>query len=311
MPTTFGSFSPESAETAAYRPFEELVARFYEQEPRLAVRAEFGAVSHPGNRRDVNEDQYLVVRRSRRRDVLLSSIAPELLNDPEQAAYVMVVADGMGGHSFGDMASFLALRSGWDLGANEIKWPMKINDRESTEIKEKALVFVRLLHAIIQNAAADQARSHRMGTTLTIAYATGSELFVLNVGDSRAYLMHEGALRRLTRDHTLAQTLIDAGTILPDSPEDLARRHVLTNCLGGPSPNVFVDVRRYALADGDVVLLCSDGLSNDLTDDEIASVLRQHKAPQEACQALVRQALDQVGADNVTAVAGRFLFPGS
>src|SRR5215472_16278122 len=107
---------PESSDTGEYLAFEELVARFFEVEPRTAVHVEFGALSHPGLVRDNNEDHYIIVRRRRVRDVLRSNLPIELLDQAEQEAYSLVVADGMGGHAFGELASFLALRTAWDLG---------------------------------------------------------------------------------------------------------------------------------------------------------------------------------------------------
>src|SRR5262249_25935949 len=120
-------------DTAEYVTLDDLVGRFYEVEPRARVVAEFGARSHPGEVRESNEDSYLVVRRRRERDVLLSSVPVELLAQPEQAAYSLAVADGMGGHAFGELASLLALRTAWELGEGEVKWPLKVNDREAAE----------------------------------------------------------------------------------------------------------------------------------------------------------------------------------
>src|SRR5689334_15776445 len=98
-----------------------MVARFYEVEPRVPVRLEAAARTHPGLVRPMNEDNYLVVRRRRLREVMASSLPVELLGEPEQRAYTLAVADGMGGHAFGELASLLALRSGWDLGGDEVK----------------------------------------------------------------------------------------------------------------------------------------------------------------------------------------------
>src|SRR6516225_11682895 len=111
---------PKLSDTGEYVAFEELVALFFEDEPRTAIHVEFGALSHPGLVRDNNEDHYLVVRRRRVRDVLLSNLPVERLNQAAQEAYSLLVADGMGGHAFGELASFLALWTAWDLGGDEI-----------------------------------------------------------------------------------------------------------------------------------------------------------------------------------------------
>jgi PPM family protein phosphatase len=295
---------PDTGEAMA---FEELVARFFENEPRTVVRVEFGALSHPGLVRDHNEDHYLVVRRRRERDVLLSNLPVEQFNRSEQQAYALAVADGLGGHAFGELASFLALREAWDLGGSEINWPIKMNRRESEELELKAAVIFRLLDKALQAAAEVQPQLSGMGTTLTICYTTGPELFVLHAGDSRAYLYRGGALRRLTRDHTAAQEIIDAGMAEPESDTETSLRHVLTNCLGGG--NVEADVAHHRLADGDRLLLCSDGLTDLVPEVEIASLLDAHSRPEDACRGLVDRALEYGGLDNVTVVLADFTIP--
>ena len=297
-------------ETEEYLAFDELVCRFYEIEPRRPVKAEFAARTDPGKVRERNEDNYLVVRRRRERDVLMTSLARELLPQPEQVTYTLAVADGMGGHAFGDLASYLALRTGWDLGEGEVKWAVKMNEREAHDLDTKAHVFFRLIHRTLHAAAVEQPRLHGMGTTLTICYTTGPELFVMHAGDSRAYrVSRDGRLERLTKDHTVAQVLVDAGVATPDSPEVRRRRHVLTNCLGGPSPGVEVDFSQHHLDDGDLLLLCTDGLTDMVTDDEIRAILAAHPRPDDTCRALVDLALEHGGKDNVTVIVGRYEFP--
>jgi protein phosphatase len=228
----------ESPDTAEFATFEGLVAQFFEDEPRTAVGVEFGALSHRGLVRDENEDHYIVVRRCRRRDVLLSNLALERPNQEEQEAYTLAVADGLGGLAFGELASYLALRTAWDLGGNEIKWAVKINRRESDELRLKAAVLFGLLDRALRSVAKLEPQLSGMGTTLTVCYATGPELYVLHAGDSRAYLYRGGALRRLTRDHTVAQEMIDAGVAEPESDAARSERHVLTNYVGGGSVRV-------------------------------------------------------------------------
>jgi protein phosphatase len=287
--------------------FEDLVAQFYEDEPRTAVRVEFGALSHQGRVRDANEDHYIVVRRRRERDVLLSNLPDQCLDRNQQETYSLAVADGLGGHAFGELASILALCSAWDLGSSEIKWPVKMNRSESDELKLKATVLFRLLDRAVHSAAKAQPQLYGMGTTLTVCYTTGPELFVLHAGDSRAYLYRGGALRRLTRDHTLAQEMIDAGIADPQSYAEMSERHVLTNCVGMGS--VKVDVERHRLADGDRLLLCTDGLTDLVSEGEIAALLDAHPRPDDVCRALVDRALDCGGRDNITVVLASYAIP--
>ena len=295
---------PDTGDSLA---FEKLVARFFEDEPRTVVRVEFAALSHRGLVRDGNEDHYLVVRRRRERDVLLSNLPVEQLNRSEQQAYALAVADGLGGHAFGELASFLALRGAWDLGGSEINWPIKMNRRESEELELKAAVIFRLLDKALQSAAKVQPQLSGMGTTLTVCYTTGPELFILHAGDSRAYLYRGGALRRLTRDHTAAQKIIDAGMAEPESDTETSQRHVLTNWIGGG--RVEAEVAHHRLADGDRLLLCTDGLTDLVPEVEIAALLNAHSRPDDACRGLVDRALDYGGLDNVTVVLADFTIP--
>jgi protein phosphatase len=132
----------------------------------------------------------------------------------------------------------------------------------------------------------------------------------MHAGDSRAYLYRDGRLRRLTRDHTLSPSMIDAGIVEEGSPAERQSRHILTNCLGGPHSGLEVDVDHHRLATGDCLLLCTDGLTQHVEDAEMVSVLERHPVPEDACRDLVDLALERGGKDNVTAVLGRFEFSG-
>ena len=296
------------AETVEHVSLERLTRRFYETEPHVPVRAEFAAMTHPGKVRDRNEDHYLVVRRSRTRDVLATSLPVELLAHSEQTAYTVAVADGMGGHAFGEVASLLALLTGWELGGGEIKWTVKMNEEEEEDLRLKADVFFRLIDRALHDAADERPRLAGMGTTLTLTYSFGPWLFVMHAGDSRAYLHRGGAIRRLTKDHTLSQMLIESGTTEPGSALERERRHILVNYLGGPARSVSVDFSRHELEDGDRLVLCSDGLTDLVSDDEIAEILNRHDELDAACGALVDVALDRGGRDNITVVVGRYTF---
>jgi protein phosphatase len=148
-----------------------------------------------------------------------------------------------------------------------------------------------------------------MGTTLTAAFSTGVDLFIVHLGDSRAYLYRNGELQRLTKDHTMAQAMADAGYIAPEEVRRHARRNTLTNYLGGRHGKVKADLRWLRLADGDRLVLCTDGLTEMIDERSIARILRERDRPNDAAQALLDEALERGGKDNVTVIVARYEVP--
>jgi protein phosphatase len=279
--------------------------------PRTPVTIDFGAVSHPGRVRANNEDHFFIVRRSRARTVLATNLPESALPLPdEDEAYSLAVADGMGGAVFGEMASMLALRTAWELGGQEVQWPLKVNADVAREILEKLEAGGQLILGALQEQGRDDPRLAGMGTTLTVAYTVGLDAFLGHVGDSRAYRFRQGKLEQLTRDHTLAQEILDTGLLPPGAFELRRLKHVLVNCLSATAKPVRVEVQHRRLASGDRLLLCSDGLTDMVPDEEIARTLARVPAAQEACQALLDLALDAGGRDNVTVVLARYESPG-
>jgi protein phosphatase len=271
------------------------------------VRIRFGALSHPGRVRPNNEDHYMIVRRSRSRQVLATNLPDGVLGPANEAeAFTLALADGMGGMDFGELASQLALRIGWDLGAQEIEWPLQVNADVAREVMEKFEAYAQLIHRALQAQGKHNPKLAGMGTTLTVAYTVGLDAFIGHLGDSRAYLFRQGVLAQLTSDHTLAQHLVDTGAFASDALELRRLRHVLVNCLGGGQSAIRVEVQHLALLNGDSLLLCSDGLTDMVSDSQIARTLAQVSVPQDACQALVEQALEAGGKDNVTVVLARY-----
>jgi protein phosphatase len=145
-----------------------------------------------------------------------------------------------------------------------------------------------------------------MGTTLTLAYSVGFDVFVVHVGDSRAYLFREGKLERLTHDHTMAQRLADVGAIKPEEVPTHATRHVLTNFMGGPTHGVEPEVSTHRLRPGDILLLCTDGLTEMVGENEVAQLIRMASTLDDAVRALVHRALEKGGRDNVTVALARY-----
>src|SRR5262249_9869366 len=148
-----------------------------------------------------------------------------------------------------------------------------------------------------------------MGTTLTLAIISGLDLIVVHLGDSRAYLLRGGRLRQLTRDHTVAQSMVDEGTLTPEEAAIHRSRHALTSALGAGEERGDPQVQHLPLADGDQILLCTDGLTEMVDDATISEILCKSASADEACQKLVEQALQNGGKDNVTAVLARYRFP--
>jgi PPM family protein phosphatase len=270
-----------------------------------AVRVEFGAVSHPGKVRENNEDHYLVFRRQKSRTVLKTNL-PCCLTDHTEDAYTMIVADGIGGSAFGEVASTLALEAVWDLGLQQVRLSVKVNEREAADLSEKVETAFNLIHESLVEHAEHDPRLAGMGTTLTAVHTIGADAIVGHVGDSRAYLFRAGALTRLTHDHTLREELIKSGLADADAPSLRYVRHVLTRCLGGHHHTVQPDIHRLTLADGDCLLLSTDGLHDLVEDSEIARVLGEQVVPDAACQTLLNAALDRGGKDNITIIVARY-----
>jgi protein phosphatase len=205
---------------------------------------------------------------------------------------LFAVADGMGGAKAGEVASAVA------VDAVEAA-------KESTEPAEAQLAsIVRDANRRIYDlAVADESR-RGMGTTLTMAKLHGDEVSLAHVGDSRAYRLRAGELEQLTRDHSLVAELERSGQITPEAAEHHPQRSIITRALG-PEPDVEVDTYTLAGREGDVFLICSDGLTSMISDEEVASILRSAGSLEEAADELVRAANQSGGKDNITVILFR------
>ena len=227
------------------------------------MRIEAGVATHVGQVRSGNEDAYL--------------LEPPLF----------AVADGMGGHRGGEVASQLALTT------------------IAESFRRGAVPFAEQVQAanraVFERSGADRAVAG-MGTTLTAAVIQGDLAHLVHVGDSRAYLLRAGSLRQLTDDHTLVNRMVKAGEITPAEAEVHPHRNVLVRALG-TEPDVPLDEQDVGLLDGDRLLLCSDGLTGMITEEQIRAILGATEgAPQEAADRLVTAANHAGGVDNITVV---------
>ena len=266
---------------------------------RQSLQFEFGAATHQGKVRPNNEDHYAVARRRRTSELILTNLPPEDLVLADDCAYALIVADGMGGEQFGEFASRLALQTMFELGQQATSWVFKLTDIDSQQIRERVEAYVEQIQATMREHIEAEPRLRGMGTTWTSAHLLPPYALVVHIGDSRAYLLHAGKLRQFTRDETVAQALIDSGA----NPENVQRFcHMLLNNFGGQCGSVAAQIHQLSLSPGDQLLLCTDGLTDMVGDDEIARILQESASPQAACDRLIETALDQGGKDNVTVV---------
>lgn len=201
---------------------------------------------------------------------------------------LFAVADGMGGHEAGEVASEIAIET---LTASAPTEP------SATELGN---AVIAANHAVI-SATLEGIGKPGMGTTLTAAMVKGTKLVVAQVGDSRAYLLHEGSLQRITRDHSYVADLIEQGEITEEEARWHPQRSVITRALGGDE-NMVPDLYELTVGEGDRLLLCSDGLTSMVPDERIEEILVDTPDPQEATDALVNEALQEGGHDNVTVI---------
>jgi protein phosphatase len=205
---------------------------------------------------------------------------------------LFAVADGMGGAKAGEVASAVAVEA--------VEQAQESGDPTEAQL---AGIVRDANRRIYDLAVADESR-RGMGTTLTLAKVDGDEVSLAHVGDSRAYRMREGELTQLTRDHSLVAELERSGQITAEAAEHHPQRSIITRALG-PEPDVQVDTYTLATRDGDVFLICSDGLTSMISDDEVAAIMRSASSLDEAAGELVLAANQSGGKDNITVILFR------
>src|SRR3954469_6456451 len=208
------------------------------------------------------------------------------------SAPLYAVADGMGGAQAGEVASKIA--------ADSFEPAVRGNQSPEAYLRSIAEDANQRIHSLAQH---DSSRSG-MGTTLTAGLLAGGEVSLAHVGDSRAYLWRDGALRLLTSDHSLVEELRRQGRISDEEAENHPQRSIITRALG-PESEVEVDTLSFSARPGDVFVLCSDGLTTMVKDDAIAAILAASPSLEAATRALVDAANDAGGRDNITVVAFR------
>ena len=208
----------------------------------------------------------------------------------EEAKYKLyVVADGMGGHNAGEVASKMAVEA--------VKSYAKENyDNEGTNVLENAIEFA---NSKIYNKAIESSEYKGMGTTLVAALVSDNNIFIANVGDSSCFGITNNSIEKITKDHSLVQELIDSGTITEEEGRNHPKKNIITRALG-TARNVVVDIFKIDKNKFKVFLLCSDGLTNEVSKEEVFNIIKNSKDLNHASNDLISLAKEQGGRDNIT-----------
>jgi len=273
---------------------------------RRPLKAAYFGLTDRGKVREANEDQFLVADLVKALRIRHTSVPQAELQHSSDRCYLFVVADGIGGHAGGERASALAIDSLERFVLESWQWFGNLRGRDGDELFADFQRAVAKVNSRVLAEAGSHPGLGGMGTTLTLAFCLNAELFVAHAGDSPCYLYRDDRLYRLTADHTLAEELVRKGAMSPEEAAQSRWSHVVTNAVGGSSPEVTVELHKVALLPRDVLLLCSDGLTGLVSEAEVARTLHDEPDPETVCRRLVDRANDTGGRDNITVVVARF-----
>src|SRR6266704_3321405 len=267
--------------------------------PSKAIKVEVCAKTDLGRTRDHNEDHFLVADLTRRDASLKPAVRTHEIGE---RGSLFVVADGMGGAAAGEVASEMATETIYEQMVNAWGSERELTpQRFAYRLREAVEAANRQIHTY----AAAHPEVRGMGTTTTAVGVLGDRFFLSQVGDSRAYLIRQGQAVQLTKDQSLMQRLVEAGELTEEEAAKSERRNIILQALG-PDPKVKVDLTHQELRRGDLLVLCSDGLSGLVKKEEIAEVVGQGTELAAAADRLIALANERGGPDNITVVIARF-----
>lgn len=262
-------------------------------------------VTHRGKVREDNQDHFLLCSLRKQLVVRLSSIPEsEGLNSVnERIASLAMVADGVGGAARGETASRAALAAVTRYVSRGVRCYYGSESDDDGELYEALRNGAHECHAELLRRGESDPDYSGMATTLTLYLSVWPRAYLLQVGDSRGYLLKDDQLLQITRDQTMAQEMVDMGVMKAEEAAETRLAHTLTSAIGGSQTDP--KVTRFDMAWGNVLLLCSDGLTREVSDARIRDVLRSMTSARQACETLLKDALDAGGHDNITIVVGR------
>ena len=263
-------------------------------------------VTHTGKVRKDNQDHFLLCSLRKQLVVRLSSIpeADGLMTETERLAALAMVADGVGGSARGETASRVALQgvTRYVTRAMRCYYGSLPEDGED-DLTDALQQSAYQCHADLVSRGEKDFDYRGMATTLTLYLGVWPRGYLLQVGDSRCYLLRDGELTQVTRDQTMAQEMVDLGVMKMEDAAATRLAHTLTSAIGGHETHP--KVTRFGMDWGHVLLLCSDGLTRHVSDDRIREVLRSMTSAKQACETLLNDAMEGGGSDNITVVVAR------
>lgn len=272
----------------------------------MAIKLDCFGLSDRGRVRRHNEDQYLVADLAKAMQVIQTSLPDGSLRRLSGAHHgkLLLVADGMGGRSGGEVASGIAVEAVARYTLHTMPWFFQLQEGREADLENELKAALERCQQKVETAAAATGHSE-MGTTLTMAYLYWPRMYVVHAGDSRCYLFRGGKGHQITHDHTVAQRMVDQGLMSAEQAAESRWSHALVKCVGGGTSDLNPDVYKANLQAGDTILLCTDGLSKYVDGTRILELIGQTGPAEAAARRLVDAANAAGGDDNITVVVAR------
>lgn len=269
-------------------------------------RYDYFGISHQGLVRKENQDCFLIGSIHKAMQVHQTSLPEDTLGEliSPSRGYVFLVADGVGGVPGGQDASRTALRAILDYVLRAMDLYVQLDQDLEPEFLAELQRSVERSHEAVRQAGEEDEERVGMATTLTMVCIRWPRGYLVHVGDSRCYVLRDGELMLLTKDQTMAQAMVDAGALSPDQAQRSGLNHILYSAIGATRAEpmtLTTDIRA-----NDVMLLCTDGVTKHVSDDEIAEALRTCTSAEVTVRRLLRMVLDRGGSDNTTMILGRY-----
>jgi PPM family protein phosphatase len=264
-------------------------------------------LTHPGKVRTENQDHFLICALKKQMVVRLTSLpdADNLMAEPERLASLAMVADGVGGGAKGAEASRIALEAVAKYVSSSMRCYYAQGSADDRELSKTLQEGASQCHMELLRRGEENPEYRGMATTLTLYLGVWPRAYLLQVGDSRAYLLRRGELIQITRDQTMAQELVDLGVLSREDASDSPLAHRLSSSIGGSQTAPVVT--RFEMTWGNVLLLCSDGVTKHVSDERLRERLRTMTSAKQVCEDLLQDALEGGGSDNITVIVGRAL----